>query len=112
LSLPSEPRRRLISDQIAAWRIPAFVDDLHFERLPDDLAHAFGRQSLLARDLVIGSALAQPRENAPAPQDPRVRCEPARERRRPFVHHPCLAQLLAWRHILTKRRIIALILII
>jgi len=85
----------------------ALVDDAPLERLPDDLAHALGRQPLLACDLVIGPALAQPRENAPPPQHPPVRGEPARQRRRPFVDHACLAWPPAWRPLLTIRSIIA-----
>jgi hypothetical protein len=73
-------------------------------RLSDDLAHALGRQPLMGSDLVIGPALAQPRENAPAPQHPPVRGEPARERRRPLVDHACLARPPAWRPLLTERQ--------
>ena len=84
-----------------------FVDDALFERLADDLAHALGRQPLMGSDLVIGPALAEPRENAPPPQDPPVRGEPARQRRRPVVDHACLAWPPAWRPLLTERSIIA-----
>src|SRR5271166_5277394 len=58
-------------------------------------------------DLVIGPALAEASENAPAPQHPPVRGEPARERRRPFVNHACLAWPPAWRPLLTERSTIA-----
>src|SRR5271165_6114727 len=75
--------------------------------LPDDLAHALGRQPLMGGDLVIGPALAQPSENAPRPQHPPMRGEPARERRRPFVNHACLAWPPAWRPLLTERTIVA-----
>ncbi len=61
----------------------------------------------MGSDLVKGPALAQPRENAPPPQHPPMRVEPARERRRPFVDHACLAWPPARRPILTERRRIA-----
>src|SRR5208283_4755653 len=102
-----EPHRRLKAGQLQFGVLRAFVDDAPRERLPDDLAHALGREALLACDLVIVPALAEPRENAPPPQDPPMRVEPARERRRPVVDHACLAWPPAWRPLLTERSIIA-----
>ena len=102
-----EPHRRLKAGQLQFGVLRAFVDDALFERLPDDLAHALGRQPLLGSDLVIGPALAQARENAPPPQHPPMRGEPARQRLRPVVDHACLAWPPAWRPLLTERSIIA-----
>jgi len=104
-----EPHRRLKAGQLQFGVLRLFVDDAPLERLPDDLAHALGRQPLIGSDLVIVPTLTQPCENAPPPQHPRVRGEPARERRRPFVNYACLAGP-PWRPLLTERTTIALIL--
>ena len=61
---------------------------------PHDLADPLRRELFLASDFVIGVALAQAGENAPAPQQPAARVKPAPfpSRNRRLVAHVRLAQ--------------------
>ena len=52
------------------------VDEAPGERLPHDLADPLRRDLLLAGDFVIGVALAQAGEDAPAPQRRPARVKP------------------------------------
>ena len=63
------------------------VDLPPVQNLGDDLADAAGGQPLLPRDLVIGPALVEPREDALASRRPAEGGEPFLRRRRRFLFH-------------------------
>ena len=71
--------------------VGGLVERAPLERLAHDLADALGGEPLLAPDLVIGPALAQPGEDARPPRHSPKRCEPPLPGRSAIIFHITLA---------------------
>ena len=99
--LARRPERRLEPRQLQERMVRVVLDLALLERLGDDLARAPRGDSLLAGDLLIGPAVAQPGKNALPPRrlaEARQRL-PGRRRRRllhPFSMSASLALLKLW----------------